>query len=409
MKKQKEEERLAKEAKRKADEEAARLEREKKLEAERQKREQERQKREEERRLREEERIRKEEEKKRREEERKRKQQEEAAEKERQRKEKEEKARLEREASERKQREQREREEKDRVAKRKAEEATRLAREKAEKKMQQEAAAKSAKPVPSSSSASSSSAAAPALTAPTATATATAAPISPGSSIKQKAPARAHLADPIPVPGPFSPAEDMARQKSLMDALIGSSATSSSSSQGAPSLLNAEARASPLDLHQPPHPLLPLNRDFLKASRFGGEPSLTSPTRAGHPVPPIPMDRAGMLPIGFGRMATSFDAASSSSSSSSSVPGLHTSKPISRPSVAPIGPPSGARRTSAVAGSVGSPVGRTNRLMSADDGSSHFHQLRPLATAGEHDAGHSFFSNFLFGERGRGKHNIGGG
>lgn len=350
LKKQKEEERLALEAKRKAEEEAAKAERERKLKEERQKREQERLRKEEERRQREEERIRKEEDKRRRlKEERER-----AAEKEKKRKEKEEK-----EQREREERERIEREKKAALAaKQKAEEDERRAKEQQEELVRQE---KAKTDLEKSSSPS------PATTTPTTT--------------------------------PMRPViDEAARQKTLMDALVGAPASSSSSSPqpllNRTSLLSAGIANIPqsmpgdikplgMDLPQPPHPLFPphafATRDI--PPPIGpvrqGEPA-TSPTR-GY----APLGDRGMLPIGHGRLSSSFDAG----------------RTVARPGaqIAPIGQPVNGRRPSTTAGPVGSPMGsRTHWLNSADDNSN---KRSPLATS---DAENSFFSNFLFGDHGRG-------
>lgn len=351
LKKQKEEERLALEAKRKAEEEAAKAERERKLKEERQKREQERLRKEEERRQREEERIRKEEDKRRRlKEERER-----AAEKEKKRKEKEEK-----EQREREERERIEREKKAALAaKQKAEEDERRAKEQQEELVRQEKAKTDLEKCSSPS---------PATTTPTTT--------------------------------PMRPViDEAARQKTLMDALVGAPASSSSSSSPQPllnrtSLLSAGIANIPqsmpgdikplgMDLPQPPHPLFPphafATRDI--PPPIGpvrqGEPA-TSPTR-GY----APLGDRGMLPIGHGRLSSSFDAG----------------RTVTRPGaqIAPIGQPVNGRRPSTTAGPVGSPMGsRTHWLNSADDSSN---KRSPLATS---DAENSFFSNFLFGDHGRG-------
>ncbi|KAI7884884.1 hypothetical protein K492DRAFT_204367 [Lichtheimia hyalospora FSU 10163] len=345
LKKQKEEERMALEAKRKAEEEAAKAERERKLEEERQKREQERLRKEEERRQREEERIRKEEEKRRRlKEERER-----AAEKEKKRKEKEEKEQRDREERERIEREKKEA----LAAKEKAEQDERRAKEQ-ELARQEKAKAdmgKSSSPLPTTTT-------------------------------------------------PMRPAiDEAARQKTLMDALVGAPASSSSSSSSPQPLLNRTSLLSAgianiphsmpgdikplgMDMPQPPHPLFPPHpfaaRDI--PPPIGpvrqGEPA-TSPTR-GY----APLGDRGMLPIGHGRLSSSFDAG----------------RTVARPGaqIAPIGQPVNGRRPSTTAGPVGSPMGsRTNWLNSTDDGSS---KRSPLATS---DAENSFFSNFLFGDHGR--------
>lgn len=352
LKKQKEEERLALEAKRKAEEEAAKAERERKLKEERQKREQERLRKEEERRQREEERIRKEEDKRRRlKEERER-----AAEKEKKRKEKEEK-----EQREREERERIEREKKAALAaKQKAEEDERRAKEQQEELVRQEKAKTDLEKCSSPS---------PATTTPTTT--------------------------------PMRPViDEAARQKTLMDALVGAPASSSSSSSSPQPLLNRTSLLSAgianipqsmpgdikplgMDLPQPPHPLFPphafATRDI--PPPIGpvrqGEPA-TSPTR-GY----APLGDRGMLPIGHGRLSSSFDAG----------------RTVTRPGaqIAPIGQPVNGRRPSTTAGPVGSPMGsRTHWLNSADDNSN---KRSPLATS---DAENSFFSNFLFGDHGRG-------
>lgn len=361
LKKQKEEERLALEAKRKAEEEAAKAERERKLEEERQKREQERLRKEEERRQREEERIRKEEDKRRRlKEERER-----AAEKEKKRKEKEEKEQREREERERLEREKKEA----LAAKRKAEEDGRRAKEQQEELLRQEKAkadvkadtTKSSSPLP-------------------ATATTTATPMRPVI-------------------------DEAARQKTLMDALVGAPASSSSSSSPQPllnrtSLLSAGIANIPhsmpgdikplgMDMPQPPHPLFPPHpfaaRDI--PPPIGpvrqGEPA-TSPTRGYAPLGGGGGDR-GMLPIGHGRLSSSFDAG-------------RTVAPRPGAQIAPIGQPVNGRRPSTTAGPVGSPMGSRNHWLNsgADDGSN---KRSPLATS---DAENSFFSNFLFGDHGRG-------
>lgn len=358
MKKQKEEERLALEAKRKAEEEAAKAERERKLEEERQKREQERLRKEEERRQREEERIRKEEDKRRRlKEERER-----AAEKEKRRKEKEEKEQREREERERIEREKKEA----LAAKRKAEEDERRAKEQQEELIRQEKTkadvktdtAKSSSPLPAT------------------TTTATTTPMRPVI-------------------------DEAARQKTLMDALVGAPASSSSSSSSPQPLLNRTSLLSAgianiphsmpgdikplgMDMPQPPHPLFPPHpfaaRDI--PPPIGpvrqGEPA-TSPTR-GY----APLGDRGMLPIGHGRLSSSFDAG-------------RTAAPRPGPQIAPIGQPVNGRRPSTTAGPVGSPMGSRNHwLNSTEDGSN---RRSPLATS---DAENSFFSNFLFGDHGRG-------
>ena len=338
---------MALEAKRKAEEEAAKAERERKLEEERQRREQERLRKEEERRQREEERIRKEEDKRRRlKEERER-----AAEKEKKRKEKEEKEQREREERERIEREKKEA----LAAKEKAEQDERRAKEQQEELARQEKAkvdmGKSSSPLPTTTT-------------------------------------------------PMRPViDEAARQKTLMDALVGAPASSSSSSSPQPllnrtSLLSAGIANIPhsmpgdikplgMDMPQPPHPLFPPHpfaaRDI--PPPIGpvrqGEPA-TSPTR-GY----APLGDRGMLPIGHGRLSSSFDAG----------------RTVARPGaqIAPIGQPVNGRRPATTAGPVGSPMGsRTHWLNNTDDGSS---KRSPLATS---DAENSFFSNFLFGDHGRG-------
>lgn len=360
MKKQKEEERLALEAKRKAEEEAAKAERERKLEEERQKREQERLRKEEERRQREEERIRKEEDKRRRlKEERER-----AAEKEKRRKEKEEKEQREREERERIEREKKEA----LAAKRKAEEDERRAKEQQEELIRQEKTKADVK-----ADTAKSSSPLPAATTTTATTTTPMRPV----------------------------IDEAARQKTLMDALVGAPASSSSSSSSPQPLLNRTSLLSAgianvphtmpgdikplgMDMPQPPHPLFPPHpfaaRDI--PPPIGpvrqGEPA-TSPTR-GY----APLGDRGMLPIGHGRLSSSFDAG-------------RTVAPRPGPQIAPIGQPVNGRRPSTTAGPVGSPMGSRNHwLNSTEDGSN---RRSPLATS---DAENSFFSNFLFGDHGRG-------
>lgn len=382
LKKQKEEERLAREAQRKAEEEAARAERERKLEEERKKREQERLKREEERRQKEEERLRKEEEKRRRlKEERER-----AAEKERKRKEKEEQERREREEKERKEREEKERkereererkerEEKARAAKRKVEEEQRRAKE-TEERERAEREKREAKAAATTSAASSSKSAKSTEPSPAMQSTATT------SAANQAMPSNV----------PIRPVDDAARQKALMDVLVGSS------TQASAARLGSDVNPPNLDMPVPPHPLLPLNglphSLPIAPARLAGQPA-TSPT---HPFAAI--DR-GVMPIGFGRLSSSFDAGSSSSSASAKV--------ISRPGshIAPIGQPPSGRRQSSNAGPIGSPVGaRANRVLSADESSASSaigSGKRPIMAADRGETTNSFFSNFLFGEPTRGK------
>lgn len=385
LKKQKEEERLAREAQRKAEEEAARAERERKLEEERKKREQERLKREEERRQKEEERLRKEEEKRRRlKEERER-----AAEKERKRKEKEEQERREREEKERKEREEKERkereereererkerEEKARAAKRKVEEEQRRAKE-TEERERAEREKREAKAAATTSAASSSKSAKSTEPSPAMQSTATT------SAANQAMPSNV----------PIRPVDDAARQKALMDVLVGSS------TQASAARLGSDVNPPNLDMPVPPHPLLPLNglphSLPIGPARLAGQPA-TSPT---HPFAAI--DR-GVMPIGFGRLSSSFDAGSSSSSASAKV--------ISRPGshIAPIGQPPSGRRQSSNAGPIGSPVGaRANRVLSADESSASSaigSGKRPIMAADRGETTNSFFSNFLFGEPTRGK------
>lgn len=368
------------------------MERERKLEEERQRREQERLKKEEERRQREEERIRKEEEKRRRlKEERER-----VAEKERKRKEKEEKERREREEKERKEREEKERQEKERrereeKARKEREEKERREREEqerkrkeeeekaraAKRKAEEERLAKEAEERERKQQQQQSKI----IITETSKTSSTSPVVSSGVSATR-------------------PMDETARQKSLMDALVGGSSTTPLG----PFLGNEYKQTPPPPPPPPaeqPHPLLPLNFMSPIGSNRLAEPA-TSPT-AGYAPLLSPTDR-GILPVGYNRIPP-FDTPGVGLGEASS------SKVISRTSatsnIAPIGQPlssGGGRRSSSAnnAGPIGSPVGsRAGRLMSADESSSSGKSSgkRPLGP-GEGDTANSFFSNFLFGEKG---------
>ncbi|KAG0182864.1 Stress response protein nst1 [Apophysomyces sp. BC1021] len=379
IKQEKEKERLAKEAQRQAEEAAARTERERKLEEERQKREQERLKKEEERRQKEEQRLRKEEEKRKRlKEERER-----NAEKERKRKEKEQQERREREEKERQQREEQERkkqEEKMKVEKQNA------VRRQQEERQKLEGLSK------------------PAL--PTAAA-ATTETVNVVDSVPDASSSVGTIA------GTHSPPSDEMRQRMLMDALIGSSRSPNTGMFG-------EGRIVSTDMHtlrsagtaaRPAHVLLPPN-GFPNLDILHGMPAtpLMSP---GNDLGNIRPDRENMNPaspsnnvslgVGMGVLPIGCNLASSVLETNSSA------KMITRPPVhiAPIGQPVNGRRASSVTGPIGSPVGSgTHRASMENAAIAAAEDIRPSAikrpsAPGESDPGHSFFSNFLFGEPNR--------
>ncbi|KAI8096400.1 uncharacterized protein BX664DRAFT_355767 [Halteromyces radiatus] len=397
LKQQQERERRAKEEQRLAEEAKKRAELEQKQEAERQKKEQERQRKEQERQKKEEERRIKEEEKRRRLKEEK----ERVAEKERQRKEKEEREHREKEFL--KEKERKEKELKDELARR-----DRELKEQIERHERQKGRIKS-----------------DAITKPTkSTSTSTSSIIQPSlpNSLSSK------------INSPKDTNNTGSREQLLMDALnpptseqqqqhtIPPTAVRTNNVFKSPTQHLFSNGFPPLDVIQPSHPLLGSSLDnstpplappstqqqqHLLKTPIGIFPSPMLNVNGIHDgninhVPfQLPME-SSLSTSNHGR--SSINAISqltiSNSSSSSSTPVVSTPPPSTTSTTPGISIPlQHGRRSSAMAGPVGSPV--THRF-----GAEQGHQESTIgphrASTADHGADHSFFSNFLFGEPNRG-------
>ncbi|KAG0172919.1 Stress response protein nst1 [Apophysomyces sp. BC1021] len=355
LKEQKERERLEREAKHQAEEALAKAERERKLEEERQKREQERLKKEEERKQKEEERRRrlKEERERAAEKERKRKEKEEQERREREekvrqerkererqgREEKEEKERSEKQQRERKEKEQREQLLNEEFEQRRREEAGRLDR--ALKKQERESQLKVDE-------------------------------VCRAKSSEKRKSIPTNLATKSPTL--TARLNDEARQRRLMDALVGPSRSTD---------IPAFTEASVMHPSRPPLTgrLLSPNLDLLQGSIR--EQELASPIVGTAPQ------------LGINTFSTY-------GRQDASTP----SKPIARPfHIAPIGQLPNGRRSSTTAGAVGSPIGSRANKSCAERSLSDTTETKAVSRSSatvENDSTHSFFSNFLFGEPSRG-------